>query len=122
MEELKSIIRSIALELAALAGFAFIMFIKSLRGKFIAQNLEVQTINKESNMEKNLVVSSEAKVDVKLAAGKLFLIAKYDGADVDADVTVGIEVDLLLDKVKGLIPGAIDDAIIEVLKAALKVV
>jgi len=73
-------------------------------------------------MEKEVVLSKESKVEVKLAAGKLYLVAKYDGADTDAEVSVGIEVDLLLNKLKEKIPGQIDDAVIEVLKAALKVI
>lgn len=84
--------------------------------------MEVQTITKEENMDKQIPISSEAKVDIKLANGKFYLIGGYDGVDLDAKLELGLEVDILIDKLKQKIPGQIDDAILEVLKAALKVV
>lgn len=126
LEWLKHVGRDLTTELSALVVCALLVFLRSLRGRLQnsqsnASSLEVQTI-KGDNMDKAIVISPEVKVDVKLANGKLFLVSKYDGKDVDADVSVGIEVDLLLDKVKELIPGKIDDALIDVLKAALKVI
>lgn len=71
-------------------------------------------------MEK--AIGSEGKVDVKLQNGKVYLVGAYDGVDMDAKLEVGVEVDVLLDKLAAKIPGKIDDAVIGLLKAALKAV
>jgi len=73
-------------------------------------------------MDKAIEIGKEGKVDVKLANGKLYLVGAYDGVDLDAELKIGIEVDVLLDKLAEKVPGKIDDAVIQVLKAALKVV
>ena len=73
-------------------------------------------------MEKEMQLSKEAAVDVKLSQGKVILEAKYDGAQADAMLSVSVSVDMLLDKLAEKIPGQIDDAVIGLLKAALKAV
>lgn len=97
-------------EFAAFVGGVLVLFLRKLFN------------NKGDKMEKAIELGKEGKVDIKLANGKLYLIGGYDGVDLDAKLEVGIEVDVLFDKLKAKIPGQIDDAIIEVLKAALKVV
>lgn len=74
------------------------------------------------SMDKQIGIGTEGNVSLKLAAGKLYLVGKYDGAQADAELSVGIEVDMFIDQLKAKIPGSIDDAILEVLKAALKVI
>lgn len=72
-------------------------------------------------MEKKIELGSEANVDVLLKDGKVILVAKYDGKETDAELSVSVSVDMLLDKLAAKIPGQIDDAVIGLLKAALKV-
>ena len=125
-EQLRRLGDSLARELIAGVGISLVLLIRGLRrrlqtGKSVAQSLEVQTIT-GGMMEKEVVIGTEGKAEVKLANGKLYLIGKYDGVQVDADLTVGIEIDLFIDKLKAQIPGAIDDAILDVLKVALKVI
>lgn len=85
------------------------------------RSLRAQASTMGESMEKELAIGTEGKVDVKIQGGKIYLVGKYDGKDMDADLTVGIEVDLLIDKLAAKIPGQVDDAIFGVLKAALKV-
>lgn len=93
-----------------------------LRGRARKRLEELQETKLEGeNMEKGIEIGTEGKVDVKLANGKLYLVGSYDGVDLDAKLEIGIEVDLLLDKLAEKIPGKIDDSIIQILKAALKV-
>ncbi len=65
-------------------------------------------------------IGSEASYDVKLTNGKLVLTASYAGLEAGASVSVSVEPGLFLDKLKAVIPGQIDDAVIELLKNALK--
>ncbi len=60
-------------------------------------------------MDKELVVAKEVKLDIKIAAGKVQLVIEVDS-------------DMLLDELAAKIPGQVDDAVIQVIKAALKVV
>lgn len=85
------------------------------------EGLQETEIEGEGDMEKEIQIGTEGKVDVKLAAGKIYLIGSYDGVDLDAKLELGIEVDILLDKLAEKIPGKIDDSVIQLLKAALKV-
>lgn len=64
-------------------------------------------------------IGAEASYDVKLVEGKLVIVAKYDGAETDAELKVAIDAGLFMDKLAALIPGTIDDAIIAVIKGAL---
>lgn len=65
-------------------------------------------------------VGPEAKVKVVISGGKLSLVALLDTKGVDANVSVGIDSDYFLDELAKKIPGTLDDAIIGVLKMALK--
>jgi hypothetical protein len=62
----------------------------------------------------------EATLDVDFKEGKLRLSVSYDGKGADAGLFVDLDPDYFLDKLKAVIPGQIDDAIIEMLKGALK--
>lgn len=72
-------------------------------------------------MDKEIAIGTEAKVSVQVKDGKVFLVAAYDGKQLDADLKLGIEVDLFIDQLAEKIPGKVDDAILGVLKAALRV-
>lgn len=73
-------------------------------------------------MDKEMKIGTEGAAQLKLAGGKLYLVGKYDGKQMDAELSVGIEVDLFIDQLKEKIPGKIDDAVLELLKSALKLV
>jgi hypothetical protein len=73
-------------------------------------------------MEKEIKIGTEGGVDVKLSGGFVTLEAKYAGVEAQAGLSVSISVDKLLDKLAAAVPGQIDDAVIAVVKAALKVV
>jgi len=71
-------------------------------------------------MEKEIIIGSEGKAKVELKDGKLYIVGFYDGKQMDAELKVGIEVDMFIDQLAEAIPGKIDDAILGVLKVALK--
>lgn len=62
----------------------------------------------------------EATLDLDFKEGKLRLSVSYDGKGADAGLFVDLDPDYFLDKLKAVIPGQIDDAIIDMLKGALK--
>jgi len=64
-------------------------------------------------------VGPEAAYDVKVEGGKLIIVAKYDGAETDAELMVKVDAAAFIDKLAALIPGSIDDAVLGVIKAAL---
>lgn len=91
-----------------------LVLIRSLRGRlrsrlFPIQRLQMQTVAKEDSMDKVIPISPEIAAEVKLEGGKLV-------------ISVSADADKLLDLLAAKIPGQVDDAIIQVLKAALKVV
>lgn len=66
------------------------------------------------------IKKGEATLDLDFKEGKLRLSVSYDGKGADAGLFVDLDPDYFLDKLKAVIPGQIDDAIIEMLKGALK--
>ena len=68
----------------------------------------------------NEQIGAEAKVDVKVEKGVITLQVAYDGKGADAGIFLKIETDYFLDKLAAAIPGTIDDAVIGIIKAALK--
>lgn len=81
----------------------------TLFGFFIAFFAAVIKIRKGILMDKEIQVAKEVKIEVKVAAGKVQLLIEVDS-------------DMLLDELAAKIPGQIDDAVIQVIKAALKIV
>lgn len=67
-------------------------------------------------------VGSVGKYDVEFKDGKLMLGLSIEWNGVTSEVKVGIGSDAVIDALKAAIPGKIDDAILEVVKAALKMV
>lgn len=73
-------------------------------------------------MEKVLLDGKELDVKVSVAGGKVKLEALLDTDKVDVAASVSISVDELLDQLKAKIAGSVDDAVIDLIKAALKAV
>lgn len=71
-------------------------------------------------MEKVIVDGSEVDVGLEIKDGKFVLKATYVGKGGDAVVQLGVSADYFLDKLKDKIGGKIDDAIIDVIKVAVK--
>lgn len=67
-------------------------------------------------------VGPELKYDIVVAGGKVKISVSYDGAQADASLVISLDSDLLLDKLAEKIPGKIDDAVIGLIKVALKAV
>jgi hypothetical protein len=65
-------------------------------------------------------IGSDGKYDLELVEGKLKLTVAYDAGGVEAGVSVALNPDYFLDKLAAVIPGQVDDAVIALLKAALK--
>lgn len=65
-------------------------------------------------------LGSEGQLDLKLVGGNLVLSITHASKGANASLSISVQSDYLIDKLKGVIPGGVDDAILEVLKAALK--
>jgi phage tail sheath gpL-like len=81
-----------------------------------------KTMEGMASMEKVIVDGKELDVKVGVSGGFVTLTADYQGAETGAALSVKVSVDNLLDKLAEAVPGKIDDAIIQVVKAALKMV
>ena len=74
-------------------------------------------------MEKQIYekkIGSDGEFELEFKDGKLRLILGLDSKGVDAGVFVDLEPEYFLDKLKKAIPGELDDAIINMIKGALK--
>lgn len=71
-------------------------------------------------MEKEL--GPETKLKAEIVGGKIKLSVAYDGAQVDAAVSISSDSDMLVDALLALIPGdsAFEKMMGELLKSALK--
>jgi len=65
-------------------------------------------------------LGSEATYSAKLEAGMMKVSLDYKGAQTGAGMFVSVDMGLMLDKLAETIPGQIDDAIIALLKGAVK--
>ncbi len=65
-------------------------------------------------------LGSAGSVSVKIEEGKIKLQSNYADGGLDGQVSLAVDSDYFLDKLAEKIPGQIDDAIIQVMKAALK--
>jgi len=65
-------------------------------------------------------LGNEGNLKVELKEGNLVVSVSYDGHQADASVSIVVDSGALLDKLKEAIPGDIDDAVIDIIKAALK--
>ncbi len=73
-------------------------------------------------MEKVIVDTDKLDVKVSVGSGKVKLEAVYASVEVGALAAVEVSVDSLLDQLKEKIAGKVDDAVIDLIKAALKAV
>lgn len=71
-------------------------------------------------MELANVQKGEANLSLKIEEGKVVLVIAYDGEQADASLNVTMEADKYLDMLAEAIPGQLDDAVIELLKGAMK--
>lgn len=62
----------------------------------------------------------EANLSLKIEEGKIVLTISYDGKQADAKLVIALEIDQYLDMLKKAIPGELDDAVIELLKGAMR--
>ena len=64
-------------------------------------------------MEKNIEVSSESEVDVKLVDGKAVISFNYEGKAGGVRVEAYTDPVALVDKITDMIPGEWDDALLD---------
>lgn len=69
-------------------------------------------------LEKQL--SPESKVKIEVLQGEILFTSDLDTEGVDAALRVAIDADYFLDELAKKIPGQIDDAVIQLMKQALK--
>lgn len=65
-------------------------------------------------------IGAEGSYDLALVGGKLVLSVKHASKGAELGVSVAVDGDYFADKLAAAIPGKLDDAIIGMLKAALK--
>lgn len=65
-------------------------------------------------------LGGDGSLDLKLVGGDLVLVVSHASKGADANLQVKVRSDYFIDKLAAVIPGAVDDAILQVLKAALK--
>lgn len=68
----------------------------------------------------NVAVGPEANLVLKLEDGKVKVMLKYAGADVEADLGVALKPDAFVAKLKEMIPGKVDDMVFDLILAQLK--
>jgi len=65
-------------------------------------------------------LGSEGELKLELKEGKLLLHVNHNSKGMSAGLELNIDPDYFMDKLAEAIPGKIDDAILEMIKAALK--
>jgi hypothetical protein len=114
-----------ALALDALCVF-IALAVAHLRIRFRSEAKEILTVQtittKENDMEKLLVDGSELDVKLVIGEGKIGLASMYAGKGGGATVAMHVSSDYFFDKLAEKIPGQIDDAVIQVLKAAARMI
>lgn len=76
----------------------------------------------ENKMEKDIALGPEGQLVMKLEGGKVVISLSDVHASGSVSLSVSEDAGYFLDKLAALIPGTIDDALIAVIKAALKAV
>jgi hypothetical protein len=75
---------------------------------------------KGGKMEKDIALGPEGQLVMKLEAGKVVISLSDVHASGSVSLSVSEDAGYFLDKLAALIPGQVDDAVIAVIKAALK--
>lgn len=70
----------------------------------------------------NKPIGTEGSVKVDVVGGKIVLNAGLDTSGVDVGAKIVVEVDYFLDLLAAKIPGQLDDAVIAIMKSALKAI
>ncbi len=86
----------------------------------LTKRVAVQNAIMEDTMEKVLVDGKEFDMKLVISGGLVKIVGDYVGSGGAAKLEAGVSVDYFIDELKDKIPGQVDDAILEVLKAALK--
>jgi hypothetical protein len=68
----------------------------------------------------NKQISPEASAKVEIIAGKIQLSAVVDTGGVDGMISIAVDGEYFIDELSKKIPGTLDDAILAVLKSAIK--
>ena len=71
-------------------------------------------------MEKEIVVSKESNVKISFKDAKIVVTFGYEGNGGGATVEAHVDADYFLDELAKAIPGQVDDAVIAVVKMAIK--
>ena len=66
------------------------------------------------------IQKGEGNLTLKIEEGNVVMSVKYDGQQADAELKITLEADKYLDMLAEAIPGEIDDAVIALLKGAMK--
>lgn len=74
----------------------------------------------EEKVLNEVSLGSEGGVKLSIEGGKLKLEVVYDSKGLDGSIGLMLDPDYFIDKLAEAIPGKIDDAILNILKAALK--
>lgn len=67
-------------------------------------------------------IGPEAGVKLEIVAGKIVLSGNLNSAGLGGGLTMSVDADYFLDKLAEAIPGSLDDAIIAVIKSAIKAI
>ena len=89
---------------------------------YLSRRLGVQKdlTTKGDTMEKVLVDGKEFDMKLVISGGLVKIVGDYAGSGGAAKLEAGVSVDYFIDELKAKIPGQIDDAVLEIVKAALK--
>lgn len=69
---------------------------------------------------KETPIGSEGKLKIEIKDGKLLLAVEYDGKGLDGTLGLALDPAYFVDLLAAAIPGQLDDAVLAILKAALK--
>ena len=62
----------------------------------------------------------EAGYEVKFEGGKFVVGINYAGAELGGGLNIALDIDMVINAIEKAIPGQIDDAVLNLVKAALK--
>lgn len=109
-----------------IGGLIFVMLIGRIRQKLRARTGQAFQVRGAINqghgekMEKVILDGKELDVKIEFKEGKLALIVQDEGKQGGGQIELHLSTDALLDKLAAAIPGTLDDAVIAIVKEALK--
>ncbi len=87
---------------------------------YFKKRVGMQNTIMEDTMEKAIIDGKEFDMKLVISGGLVKIVGDYVGSGGAAKLEAGISVDYFIDELKAKIPGQIDDAVLEIVKAALK--